>query len=873
MHSIKLYSTLSNKLMIILLGLSSFGFTMPDNNSSENSDELSRNENYRIEVISAKSSQNAIKIAEKLNEIINKPIYTEQINDEWKIQIGGLETIDEAQSIKEKLNKIGIKNLSILKIIKDSADTLKSPSSSFEQNLPSNDNIDLYVTEINTDIKIDGRLTEPEWEKATPYIGYFYQQEPLDREPSSEKTEVRILKDQNNLIFGIRCYYTDPSKIFATVMRRDGLLMRDDFIEIFLDTYHDGRNCFCFATTPLGAKVDAVITDAGNYINQNWDAVWYCKTSRDDEGWCAEISIPFKSLKFKEGEDSDWGINIGRRISHKREETYLVPIPRALSHRGKYRASLYADLKNIKNPKTGRNIQVIPYTSGGRIYEYRPNESQSNFNRGFDIQYNITPSLTADFSYNTDFAQVEADQEIVNYTRFNINLPEKREFFLQSAGLFSFGSSGGGGFGGIPGGGFGGGGGGGYGGGRGSGFLLFNSRSVGIYEENEVPILAGLKLTGKVNKYSIGLLNIQTEETYIYDFDDSDDSDNSDDSDDSYIEPSTNYTAFKVKRDILSNSNIGLMFINKQSAKGIYDRAVGIDSYFSFKNTYSISGSIAKNMKPDVNDKNWAGTFRASINKDWLEASINYTLLDTLFKPEMGFIRRENIRSSSGRLEFTKWLNNRYFRSISLENDISYVTNQHNILESRRNGYDMRIMFQSGEMLMMGFNKEYEFLLEEDEIREIILDPGKYNTTSKTISFRTFTGRPISGNIMYRWGGEYDGKSKMLSFRNSLNISNNFNIDLSYSHNNLTLKNGTAESNLVSGRFSYSFNPQLFAKYYIQWNDADNQIVGNFLLDYIYRPKSHFYLVYNENRDTSIPGIKNIKDRAILIKFTYLWNL
>jgi len=855
MHSLKLYSTSIVKLMIILLGLSSLGFNSQNKNPSEKSDVLSITENYRIEVISAKSSQNAVKIAERLNEIINKPIYIEHIKNEWKIQVRGLETIEEAQLIKEKLNKIGIKNLSILKIIQDSDHNLQIPSSSFEQDLLSNDKIELYVTEISSDIKIDGRLTEPEWEKASPYTGYFYQQEPLDREPSSEKTEVRILKDQNNLIFGIRCYYTDPSKIFATVMRRDGLLMRDDFIEIFLDTYHDGRNCFCFATNPLGAKVDAVITDEGNYVNQNWDAVWYCKTSRDDEGWCAEISIPFKSLKFKEGEDGDWGINIGRNISYKREETYLVPIPRALSHRGKYRASLYANLKNIENPKTGRNLQVIPYTSGGKIYEYRPKQNLSRFNRGFDIRYNVTPNLTADFTYNTDFAQVEADQEIVNYTRFNINLPEKREFFLQSAGLFSFGSSGSRGSGG---GGYGGSGGSSGGMMRSSSYLLFNSRSVGIYDGNEVPILAGLKLTGKADKYSIGLLNMQTEKTYI---------------DDSYTEPSTNYTAVKVKRDILKNSNIGPMFLNKQNAKGTYDRAIRIDSYFSFKNTYTINGSIANNIKPDVKDKNWAGTFGASINKDWMNASISYTRLDTLFNPEMGFVRRGNIRSSSGRLGFTKWLNNRYFRSIYLGSNISYVTNQHNFLETRRNGYDLRIRFKSGEYISMGFDGQYEFLPEEDEIRGIKLDPGKYNTTGQSISLHTFSGRPISGSITYLWGGAYDGKSRWISFRNSLKISNNFNISLSYSYNNLNLKNGTAESDLVYGRFSYSFNPQLFAKYYIQWNDANNKIVGNFILDYIYRPKSHFYLVYNENRDTTYPGIKNIKDRALLIKFTYLWNI
>ncbi|NVM03017.1 MAG: SPOR domain-containing protein, partial [Candidatus Helarchaeota archaeon] len=377
MHSTKFYSTFSIKLIIILYGLLSFGFTSPNKNKSEKSEILSMTENYRVMVITAKSSKNAIKIAEKLNEIINKPIYIEQENDEWKIQVGGLKTIEEAQSIKEKLNILGIKNISILKIIKDSFDTLQPPPSSFKSALQSDNKIDLYVTGIQSDLKIDGKLIEPEWEQAVPYIGYFYQQEPFDREPSTEKTEVRILNDQKNLYFGIRCYYAEPDKIFATVMRRDGHLHSDDNIELFLDTYHDGRNCFHFSTNPLGAKIDAVITDEGNYVNENWDAVWYCKTSRDESGWCAEISIPFKSLKFKEGGDGDWGINIGREISYKRESTFIVPIPRALNHRGKYKASLYANLKNIKNPKTGKNIQIIPYTSGGRIYEYRPNESTS----------------------------------------------------------------------------------------------------------------------------------------------------------------------------------------------------------------------------------------------------------------------------------------------------------------------------------------------------------------------------------------------------------------------------------------------------------------------------------------------------------------
>lgn len=722
-----------------------------------------------------------------------------------------------------------------------SAVTVEEIETNAYKNIICDSNINIYVEDIDESININGILDDPAWNKAVPYKNYFFQQVPLDREPSAEKTEVKILANKENLYFGILCLCSEPDKIFSTVMRRDGMLTDDDNIEIFLDTYHDGRNCFYFSTNTLGAMIDAVITDEGNFINRDWDAVWYCKTSRNNSGWCAEICIPFKSLQFKEGEKGDWGINIGRTIAYKNESSFIVPIPRALIRRGKYKASLFADLKNIKNPKNSKNINIIPYMSGGRILEYNPNESISRFNRGFDIKYSITPNLIADFTYKTDFAQVEADQEIINYTRFNINLPEKREFFLQSAGLFNFGSSSS--ISSL---------------GRGPSYLLFNSRSIGIYDENEVPIAGGAKLTGKIKNYSLGFLNLQTEKTKI---------------DDAYIEPSTNYTALYLKSDILKESNIGMMFLNKQNSDGYYDRAVGIESYLSFKNEYSISGSIAHNIKPDVNNNNWAGSFKANIKKDWLDLLISYTQLDSLFKPEMGFIRRENIRSSYGWLGLTKWLNNRYFKSISVKGITTYITDNHNVLETRRFGGDARLSFSTSDFISFDIDREYEFLPREDEIRNIVLDPGSYNNAMQSISFRTYGSRPVSGGITYQWGSIYGGQSNSINLTNSLNLSNNFNIDVSYSYTKLTLKNGTAKSNLAAGRFSYSFNPQLFAKYYIQWNDTNKKVIGNFLLNYIYKPKSHFYLVYNENRNTGMPILKSIKNRALLVKFIYLWNL
>ncbi len=830
-------------LIIILLGGLSFGFRYPESDTSEKIDVTQIYENYRIFVVNAKSLKNAKKIAEKLNEIINRPVYIERQNNDCVVQIGGIQTVEEAQSIEKKLKLIGIKSSSIIKVNKPYDGEISPSVSSFDAVLPSNSKPDLYITDINSTIKIDGKFSEPEWNSSSSsFSGYFSQQEPFDRVPSTEKTEIKILSDDKNLYFGILCYYKEPDKIFAKTMRRDGRLFGEDNIEIFLDTYKDGRNSFYFSTNPFGAKVDAIITDEGSFVNQDWDAVWYCKTSRDDKGWYAEICIPFKSLRFKEGKSDDWGINIGREIAYKNESTFIVPIPRALSHRGKYKASLFANLKNVKNPSNGRNINIIPYMSGGRIHDYELFEGTSRFNRGFDVQYSVTPNLVADFTYKTDFAQVESDDEIVNFSRFNINLPEKREFFLQSAGLFSFGGSGSRR----------------RGGGRSSSYLLFNSRAIGIYDEKEIPLLGGAKLSGKAGKYTLGFLNIQTEKKKI---------------EDSYTEPTTNYTALKVKRDILKNSNIGMMFLNKQNNEGYYDRAVGLDSYFSFNNEYSINASIANNIKPDIKDKNWAGTFRAAVNKDWIEASINYTRLDTLFKPDMGFIRRENVRSTSGKLEFTKWLNNRYFKSISLDNDISYLTDHHNVLNTRRYEHRLSMRFASGDLINFGINREYEFLPEEDEIREIKLDPGIYNATSQSISFFTYSSRPVYGRVFYIWGEEYDGKRNYLSLSNSIKISNNFNIYFSYAHTKITLKNGEAKSNLASGRFSYSFNPQLYAKYYLQWNDADKQIVGNFLLDYIFKPKSHIYLVYNENRYSNMPLLKSIRDRALLVKITYLWNI
>jgi len=695
--------------------------------------------------------------------------------------------------------------------------------------------INIYVQEINEPIKIDGKLDDPAWEHAIPYNEYFFQLEPLDRAPSSEKTELRVLQDEHNIYFGAQCYDSEPEKIYVSEKREDGSFLNDDAFELLLDTFQDKRNCYAMGTNPFGVRVDAIISDEGNHINKSWDCIWYCKASVNDKGWAVEMAIPFKSLKYKKGEQVDWGLNISREIKHRQEETYLVPVPRGLGHNGKFKGSLFANLKNIKPPSYKLNLEVQPYTTAGRTHIYRPDDFDSELGSGFDIRYHVTPQLTLDLTYKTDFAHVESEQEIINVTRFNIRLPEKREFFLESAGLFQFGS-----------------------GRSGSDFMLFNSRTIGIRKGQRIPLFGGAKITGRIGKYSIGALNIQSEKTVL---------------NDGTVEPTTNFTAIKLKRDIYTNSNIGLMILNKQSSSNAYSRAIGGDAYFAFTQEFIVNGSIAKSFLPENLSKNWAGDFGIVLNKDWVDISLRYTHIDTLFNPEMGFIRRGNIRSTDGSVTFTKWINNDYFKSMSLANRISYITDNHNALQTRQNSAELSITARSGDSFSFEVNRDYDFLPYSQQIRDIVMDPGVYNITFQNISFSSYRSRPITGSILYRWGDWLDGKGKRISLSNNTKISNDLLMNLSYTYDWMNLKNGSLKAGVLSSRWTYSFSTEVFAKCYVQWNDADHKIAMNFLIDYIYRPRSHIYFVYNENRDTLINSVKNIKDRIILLKFTYLWSL
>ncbi len=268
-----------------------------------------------------------------------------------------------------------------------------------------------------------------------------------------------------------------------------------------------------------------------------------------------------------------------------------------------------------------------------------------------------------------------------------------------------------------------------------------------------------------------------------------------------------------------------------------------------------------------------AGDVKVSLVKDWINVSASYSSIDSLFNPQMGYVRRGGIRKSDGTLGFAKWINSRFLKSVSLQNTIIYTTSQADVLETREMGARAQITARSGDSFSFGMNRDYDFLPKEDAIRDIRIDPGRYTALYQNVSVSSNGSRQVAGSISYRWGEHLDGRSKRVSLANRTRITAHLNMDLSYTYNNLVLKNGSLSANVLAGRWTYSFTTEMFTKAYIQWNDADSRIAVNLLFDYIYSPKSHVYIVYNEIRDTGTVASRDIRDRLLQLKATYLWNL
>lgn len=690
---------------------------------------------------------------------------------------------------------------------------------------------------------LDGRLDDEVWLLA-PAQGPFVQRDPNFGWLSTERTEFRILYDDRTLYFGVWCFDSEAHLIQASQMLRDWPMTKGDEIRIAIDTFHDHRNAFYFTTNPFGAFKDANAVEEGRVINLDWNAVWESEASVDDEGWYVEIAIPLSQLRFKGGlGETTWGLNVGRIIRRKNEDSYWVPFPREWRTLGIYRMSSAGVITGLKDVEPRRRMEFLPYVAPLAVRDYdagTPTETTAGY--GFDFKIGLTSTFNADVTYKTDFAQVEADQEVVNLSRFSLFFPEKRQFFTETAGLFEYGRTG-------------------------TGFLgrdllrLYYSRTIGQDEGREVPILAGGRVTGRSGAYTVGVMNVETEETTL------------DDGDTERVVPRANYTVVRVKRDVLSQSSIGGIVLNREGGSGTeYNRTVGVDGLFSFGQNLMMMLLAAKTFTPDTSGKDSAAAVDVAWTSDRWAHAFTYLDIAERFDAQMGFIPRTDIRNARVSAEWTPRPNWKGVRQLRIGGNMSYFENHDGRVESRNQQLQFRVDGNDTSRLELFVNRDYEYVPYDWYTGGGVIPTGGYDWDTFRVRYRSNRSRAVSGSLTVDLGGYYNGDKQ--SYRGTLDLLSlrTLLVETSYTHNRISLPDtGLYTTNVVSTRVSYSFSPELYLKSYIQYNDARRLASLNVLFWFIYRPGSDLYIVYDQGWETGLSGPQSMRPRkkSLAIKMTY----
>ena len=705
-----------------------------------------------------------------------------------------------------------------------------------ERELPS-----MSAHRTSEEIKVDGVLDEPVWQSVEP-IRQLYQIQPDQGEPATEDSEVRILYDDQKLYFGF-VFYDEMDKIVANDMRRDSPGLRsNDYGFLLLDTYNDRRNAVFFRFTPVGGMEDTAVSNSGGSLNTSWDIVWECRCRINEDNWTAEIAIPFSQLRFERSDVMNWGLNFGREIARKRELDAWNEAPKTYGGLAKYRTAYFGTLEGIEGITPSRHLELLPYVLPGVSYGSSTEETEGVFDAGLDLKYGVTPNLTADLTVNTDFAQVEADQEQVNLTRFSLFFPEQRPFFLEGASIFDVG---------IPRPSF----------RRPPPLLLFYSRRIGLAKGHAIPILGGGKMTGKIGPYGIGILNVLTNTFKDEDFDFGEPP---------VDEPRTNYSVVRVNRDILKGSTVGGILINKQDLDA-YNRTAGLD--FSYRPTREINvqGLWSRTFEADITGNSNAFFIGGDWRTNLFRLDGSYTDIGEDFNPEVGYVRRTGIRRFRGDASYTPWPDKFGIREIQIGPEIDLVLTQENELETQEIIFDTQLEFDTGDDIGFQVKNTTENLDRDFRIQGVSLPLDDYNFTSFQVSARTSSARMISARTQVEFGEFYHGTRRGFLIDAIARPTARLSIEPFIEFNRITLPDEEFDANAFGGRVGYSFSTLLFAKLFSQWSTDRDVLSANFLINYIYRPGSDTYFVFDQSYDTRDGGVK-LLGWTVLGKMTYWWN-
>jgi len=714
---------------------------------------------------------------------------------------------------------------------------------------------------------IDGRVEEDAWSLAEPASG-FTQQQPDEGQPSTERTEVRVLHDRQNIYIGIVCFDSEPGKIVVTQGRRDAELSETDSVQVILDTFNDHQNAFLFGTNPLGLEHDGQIAaegQAGGVLgpgqqtgfgasgaqrgqllgyNKNWDGDWRVRSQITGRGWETEMAIPLKTLRYDGGSDRRWGFNVMRNIRRKNEQAFLGPIPRAYNI---YRVSLAAELSGLELPAR-RDLRATPFALTGFSKDNTLPRDPDHTLRdlGLDVKWGITPKLTADFTVNTDFAQVEADEEQINFTRFDLFFPEKRPFFLENAATFQFGQP--------------------------QQVDLFFSRRIGLSRVGEpIQLRGGARLSGKLGRFNVGVMDMQTQRAQSP-------------RSGQLVAPANNFAVARVQREFGRRSNFGAIVVNRQgtgsaSAPEDYNRAYGFDLNLSVSKNARLFGFVARSDSPGPRGSDWSTRAFLDRRGDLWEVRGGYTQVGERFNAEVGFVPRTGYRKPELFVQFgpeprgrsLAWVR-RFTPHVSLADHFGFDGE----LQTRLWHFHFFEVFQqNGGRFGAQVNVQADrpvlpfTVFSGRDGRRVTIPTGFYDWTEWAAHWASDPSGRVFLSGQLNWGGFYDGDRTQLNMELGAQSKGRFQSSLGYIRNDVKLPHGDFTADLVRFKATYSFTPRLLLQALVQYNSQLEQVSSNVRFAWLSRGGTGLFVVFNENRDSHVsdPGDK-LLGRALIVKYT-----
>jgi len=706
---------------------------------------------------------------------------------------------------------------------------------------------------------LDGLVNEPAWQEIDPATN-LVQQQPDEGQAATEKTEVRFGYDDRYLYIGIICFDSSPSDIVVNQNRRDGSLTDTDSIQILLDTFHDQHNAFIFGTSPTGSAYDAQVSKGGQgdnnvgrppgvsqtgaqsagaaALNLNWDAVWDVKSQVTARGWEAEMAIPFATLRYQPGKDRTWGLQILRNFRRRNEQSFWSPITRAFEIT---QIEAAGDLEGL-DLALHRNLEVLPYVLGGYDADYTRSDDPTKFDKqvGVDLKYSLTASLTMDVTVNTDFAQVEVDEQQINLTRFNLFFPEKRPFFLENSGIFDFGTP--------------------------QETEIFFSRRIGIDPSGaQIPIDGGVRVSGTLGHYELGFLNIKTREV-------------------DGLAPANDFSVIRVKRQLRNRSSVGVIAVDRHtltSGTGIgafnrtwgADAAIGIGRYINWQSFYATTNT------PGLTASDHALASTAKYDDSHHQLILTYKETGKNFNPEVGYLQRANYRRPTLAYRRTFYPHNSRIRSIYPHFQLNrWYTLGSNSLESAFDHLDYTMNWQNGAVLSMPYNRYFERLDKPFQVFPgIKILPGRYPYSQFSPLYTSNQSARFFGSAQVIVGSFYNGTQRAVNLAGSIRKGEKFLWSGTYGRNIIELPVGNFTTDLVGFRFNWSFTPKSYLQTFTQYNSITHQIGTNIRFALLSTSSNGLYVVYNTNAiaaDYTDPhGFdRTTLSRALLIKYSYRFN-